>query len=159
MKGVKTMTIRKRTLPSGQVRWQYNYRDATGVRRARQFETLKAATDFETVTRSEIRSGVHVADSASITVEEAAKLWLQRDGKTVDLEASTMRSYREHVRLHIAPYLGKRKLCKLTRPDIEHFCDTLLETRTRAMVCKVLTSLKADHRRSAATRLDCPECG
>ena len=72
------MSIRKRTLPSGQTRWQLDYRDQKGKRRSRQFKTQKEAKDYETTVRSEIRAGTHVADSASVTVAKAGELWLDR---------------------------------------------------------------------------------
>ena len=62
------MSVRKRVLPSGEVRWQVDYRDKQGKegkRRSRQFRTQKEAKDYETTVRGEIKAGVHVADSAS----------------------------------------------------------------------------------------------
>jgi integrase len=135
------MSVRKRTLPSGEIRWQVDYRDQQGVRRARQFKTQTAAKDFETVARGEIRSGVHVADTASTTIKEAATLWLEQC--TLEgLEPATLKQYAEHVSLHIAPLIGKTKLSRLTKPDAVAFRDKLLETRSRAMAKKVMTSLK-----------------
>jgi hypothetical protein len=72
------MSIRKRTLPSGGVRWQVDYRDRNGTRRHRQFATKAAAVAAETTIRAELAGGVHVADAASITVAEAGALWLER---------------------------------------------------------------------------------
>lgn len=134
-------SVRKRTLPSGETRWLVDYKDLHGVRRARQFSTKKEAVDFETKVRADIAAGVHVADTASITVREAADLWLQR-AQTEALEASTVKQYREHIDIHIIPRLGGSKLSRLTKPAVENFRDQLLETRSRALTRKVLTSLK-----------------
>ena len=72
------MSVRKRILPSGEIRWQVDYRDQKGKRRSRQFETQKEAKNHETTVRGEIRAGTHVADSASVTVAKAGELWLDR---------------------------------------------------------------------------------
>ena len=118
-----------------------DYKDLSGKRRAKQFKTKKEAVDFETKVRADIAAGTHVADTASITVREAADLWLQR-AQTEALEPSTRKQYTEHVSIHIVPMLGGTKLSRLTRPGIESFRDQLLETRSRALTRKVLTSLK-----------------
>lgn len=75
------------------------------------------------------------------TVVEAGDLWLRR-AVLDELEESTIRQYEQHLRLHIAPFLGSRALGELTPPVLEDFKDELLRTRSRAMARKVLTSLK-----------------
>jgi integrase len=69
------MSVRKRKLPSGEIRWQVDYRD---LGRHKQFTTKAQALAFETTTRGELLAGTHVADSASITVEAAGLLWRAR---------------------------------------------------------------------------------
>lgn len=133
-------TVRKRTLPSGKVVWQADYRDGSGARRSKQFTLKKEADGFLVKARGEVARGVHVADSASITIKEAAAIWLKR-GDADGLEASTLAAYEQHVRLHIVPLIGARKLSTLSAPAIEAFKDELLQTRSRAMVKRVLTSL------------------
>jgi integrase len=135
------MSVRKRLLPSGEIRWLLDYRDLQGKRRAKQFKTKGEAVAYETKIRTEIAAGVHVADTASITVREAADFWLQR-ARTEALEASTIKQYREHIDIHIIPFLGTTKLSRLTKPAVENFRDQLLESRSRALARKVLTSLK-----------------
>ncbi|MGA7329509.1 MAG: tyrosine-type recombinase/integrase [Rhodomicrobium sp.] len=134
-------SIRKRRLPSGEIRWQLDYKDLAGARRAKQFKTKGEAVAFETKVRADIAAGTHVADGAAITVREAADLWLQR-ARTEGLEASTLKQYGEHIDLHINPLLGDTKLSRLTKPAVEAFRDQLLVKRSRALARKVLTSLK-----------------
>ena len=136
------MSVRKRVLPSREIRWQVDYRDQQGKRRSRQFKTRQQAVDYETTVRGEIRAGTHTPDSASITVSEAAALWLDKcrlDG----LESATVKGYQEHAELHILPLIGKKKLSKLTRPAVVNFRDQLLKTHSRAMARKVMISLKS----------------
>jgi integrase len=134
-------SVRKRILPSGETRWMVDYKDLQGERRAKQFKTKSEAVAFETKTRADIASGVHVADSVSITVSQAADFWLQR-ARVEELEASTIKQYREHVRHHILPLLGSTRLSRLTKPAVEEFRDKLLQSRSRVLTRKVLTSLK-----------------
>lgn len=42
------MTIRRRVMPSGRVRWQVDYRDASGTRRAKLFVRKEDARAFST---------------------------------------------------------------------------------------------------------------
>ncbi|MGO9171648.1 MAG: tyrosine-type recombinase/integrase [Rhodomicrobium sp.] len=136
------MSIRKRTLPSGAIRWLCGYMDGAGVRRGRLFKTKREAVDFQITAGGEVRAGTHVADAASITIEKAGELWLQRcqlDG----LEASTIRQYGQHLQHHILPLIGIVRLSRLSKPAIEEFRDRLLETRSRALTKKVLVSLKS----------------
>lgn len=139
------MSVRKRewVTPAGKTRsaWQVDYRDGQGVRRSKQFAKKREADEFELTAGVEVRQGTHTADSQSITVARAGELWIAR-AEREDLEASTIAAYRQHVRLHIDPLLGTRKLNQLTKPIVEAYRDNLLETgRSRAMVSRVLRSL------------------
>jgi integrase len=58
------------------------------------------------------------------------------------LEPATLAGYRQHVSLHIEPYLGREKLSQVTAPLIRDFEDRLRKDgRSPAMVRKALTSL------------------
>ena len=133
-------TIRKRTLPSGRVVWQADYRDRDGKRRAKQFPTRKAADAYLVIVRSDLRQGRHVAPGASITIEEAGELWIERAERD-QLVTSTVRQYRQHLQHHIAPVIGKVKLAELTTPRVYAFVDDILSTTSRTTSRKVLTSL------------------
>ncbi|MBI1207901.1 MAG: tyrosine-type recombinase/integrase [Azospirillum sp.] len=135
-------SVRKRTLPGGGISWQVDYRDQGGKRRSRQFRTKKEAESHETTVRSEIAAGVHTADSDSVTVKRAGELWIETC-ETEGLQPSTLKQYREHLNLHITPELGTVKLSRLTRPSVETFKDKLLQSRSRPMARKVISSLKA----------------
>ena len=139
-------SIRKRTLPSGKVVWQCDYKDQHGKRRSRQFDRKKDADGFMVTARGEVAKGTHVAANASATIAVAADLWLtqlEQEG----LEESTIRQYRQHVDLHIKPLIGSLKMPELTTPVVQQFADDLLGARkdipkrSRAMVRKVRTTL------------------
>lgn len=133
--------VRKRTLLSGEVRWLADYTDGSGKRRAKQFERRKDADAWLVRVRHDVQIGVHVADSASLTVREAAQLWLDHCAEE-GLERSTRDGYEQHVRLHIVPLLGSKKLSQITTPTVHTFADDLRAGgRSPAMVKRVVGSL------------------
>jgi integrase len=150
------MSVRKRawTTSKGEHKeaWVVDYLDQTGKRRLKTFAKKKAADNFAATANVEIRAGVHTADSASITIREAGRLWLE-SGENAGLERSTLDAYRQHLRLHIEPYLGNLKLSQISAPMVREFMDRLArgdmpegaaaEPRSPAMVRKVRTSLSA----------------
>jgi len=136
-------SIRKRTLPSGKICWQVDYRDGAGKRRHRQFVSKREADGFMVKARAEVAAGTHTPESASITVREAADLWIDRCARD-RLEETTLRGYSQHVDLHIAPRIGAVKLSRLTTPAVNSFVDALLaDGRSKDMARRVLRSLSA----------------
>src|SRR5262249_8475541 len=92
--------------------------------------------------RGDVRQGVHTALSKSITVAQAAEDWIayvRLEGR----ERSTLDQYEQHIRLHINPAIGSKKLAGLTTPQVNAFRDGLLANIPRPMARKVLTSLKS----------------
>jgi integrase len=138
------MAVRKREwrTPSGEYResWICVYRDRGGVRRTHTFSRKKDADAYETTVRAELRAGVHSASRE--TVNEAGEAWLNDvAGK---LEAATTESYKQHVRDHIAPYLGNVCIRDLSVPRIRDFMDELrADGRSAAMIKRVVGDLGA----------------
>jgi integrase len=118
--------------------WIVSYRDQGGTRRTKNFDRKRDADAYHATVAVDVRRGLHVPDSQSILVAEAARLWLE---STSRLERSTRAQYRQHVDLHIAPLLGAVKLSQLTVPMVRAFEDKLAADRSPAMVRKILTSL------------------
>ena len=56
------MSVRKRLLRDGQIRWQIDYKDNAGIRRHRQFATKREAEAFHAKARSEVVAGIHTPD-------------------------------------------------------------------------------------------------
>lgn len=139
------MSVRKRSWQSssGELKtaWVVDYTDTAGKRRLKTFARKKDADAFAATAAVEVRQGVHVADSASLTVREAGALWIA-SGETAGLERSTLAQYRQHLDLHIGPFIGDMLLSKLSVPAVRAFEDQLREgDRSPAMVRKVRTSL------------------
>src|SRR5262249_34545557 len=124
--------------------WVVDYFDQDGDRHIETFSRKKDADEYHDTVRQDVRKGTHTAPSKSATVAEACDAWLRRveaDGR----ERTTLTQYRQHVRLHIAPKLGRMKLAALSPKAIEAFRDDLIAPRrlSRPLARKVLTSLRS----------------
>ena len=86
--------------------WTVDYADGNGVRRLKTFSQKKEADAFAATAKVEIRDGVHVADSASISVRQAGALWIA-SGESADLERSTVNQRKRHLKHHIDPFIGE----------------------------------------------------
>jgi integrase len=150
------MSVRKRAWTTSRgvekEAWVVDYVDQAGKRRLKTFMKKKAADAYAATANVEIRAGLHTADSASITVAEAGKRWIET-GEQAGLERATLDAYRQHLKLHIEPYLGNVKLSQLSAPMVKEFEDKLArgetpggappQPRSRAMVRKVRVSLSS----------------
>jgi integrase len=140
------MSVRKRTWTTSKGEnkeaWIVDYADQNGERHIQTFSRKKEADEFRATVGVDVRQGVHTPQSKSIMVAEAAEDWIafvQLEGR----ERSTVEQYRDHVKHHINPRIGREKLAKLTTPKISKFRDSLLTDLSRAQAKKVLTSFKA----------------
>ena len=138
------MTVRKRTWTnrdgSQGESWVVAYTDQAGKRRLKNFDKKREADTYQVGLGGELRSGVHVPDSQSVTVAEAGRLWLASCGPPSS--NGRPRSVPAAARAHIVPLVGAVKLSKLTAPMVRGFEDEL-GLEGRAMVRKVLASLSA----------------
>jgi integrase len=139
------MSVRKRTwkTAAGEERqaWLCDYTGQSGKRHVKTFARKKDADAFIAKAKVEVREGVHTADSDSVTIRDAADLWLTT-GAARGLERATLATYEQHARLHIIPSLGRLKLSRLSAPTVRDFEDRLrAEGRSAAMTRKILTSL------------------
>ena len=139
------MSIRKRTWKSNgseKSAWCVDYIDQHGKRHLKTFATKKEADAWAVTARHEVKQGVHTPASVSITVTEAMGRWIADCGAN-GLEYGTLLQRRQHLNLHVAPFIGHEKLSSLTTLRIHQF-DAELRTagRSLAMRRKVLTNLK-----------------
>jgi integrase len=140
------MSIRRRTWTTntGEHReaWIVDYVDQAGARHIETFARRRDADARQAAVKVNVRAGIHTATSGSPTVAGAAEAWL-RHVELEGRERGTLRQYRQHVRCHIVPRIGRMKLAALTTPAMNRLCDELLADLSRAMAKKVLVSLKA----------------
>ncbi len=146
------MAVRKRkwTTRKGEVKeaWIVQYLDADGIDRIRTFDRKKDADAYQDTVRSDVRKGMHTPPSKSVTVAEAAEAWFDKvkaNGMKGDgpAERATLRQYRQHIDLHIAPRIGQIKLSNLKTKNVEDFQKELLNELSRALAKKVFTSFKS----------------
>ena len=112
-----------------------------------QEETKKReADDFAAEAKIEVKQGTHTPSSKSITVAKAGQLWLATAGKN-KLERTTIDGYKQHLTLHIEPFLGDTKLSDLSTPMVREFEDKLSTDKTTprspGLIKKVRGSLGA----------------
>jgi integrase len=139
------MSVRKRewTTAKGDAKtaWVVDYVDQQGKRRLKTFKLKKQADAFAATATVEVMEGVHVADSASITVEKASQFWL-KSGEAAGLEKSSLNQRKRHLKFHINPLIGQTLVSKLNVPAVRDFEDRLREEgRSPAMIKKILGSL------------------
>jgi integrase len=136
-------TITKRVWKVGGIErsaWIVRYTDQSGKRHIKTFETKGAAQAWAVTALHEIKIGVHSPESTSLTVTAAWELWLRHC--EANLERGTVKQREEHLRLHVAPFVGGEKLARLTTPRIYSLDDQLREAgRSLSMRRKVLTNV------------------
>lgn len=133
--------------------WLVDYKDQSGKRRSKLFKRKKDADAHHTKVLGEVQQRIHVADKETITLAQAGKDWIA-SGK--HLEASTIKQRKEHLNLHLIPFLGNMKLNEITVPVVRDFLDRLAEgdkslpeeharhrARSAAMVRAIRTSLSS----------------
>jgi integrase len=150
------MSVRKKIVttmsPEGQpvetLWWIADFADGAGRRHQRRFKHKREAVALHDQMKVAIRAGTHMSLPNDLTITDVADKWLKRVEANAR-ERGTLKTYREHVNLHILPRIGKLKLAKLTKGHIEHFRDELISggggqrKASRPMAAKVLRSLKS----------------
>jgi integrase len=140
------MAVRRRTWTTqkGERKeaWIVDYADQGGSRHIETFDRKKDADAYHATVKVDVRAGVHTAPSSSPTVAEAGEAWIAYI-ELEDRERSTVEGYRQQLRRHIVPRIGREKLAQLTTPRVNAFRDDLLASLSRAMAKKVLASLKS----------------
>src|SRR3981081_139089 len=115
------MSVRKRTWQTAAAEARQAglcyYTGQSGKRHVKTFARKKDADAFIAKAKVEVREGVHTADSDSVTVAEAAGLWL-KNAAARGLERATLESYESHARVHIIPLLARVKLSRLSAPSV-----------------------------------------
>ena len=138
------MSVRKRKwktrLGEARAAWVVDYVDRQGDRHIETFAKKKEADVRHAEVNVDVQTGVHVPASKSVTLAEAAEIWLEA-AKLEGLERGTLLQYQGHLK-HILPVLGRVKLSDLASADVATFADGLRKGgMSPAMTNKVLTSL------------------
>ncbi|MCH7807305.1 MAG: site-specific integrase [Proteobacteria bacterium] len=143
--------IRKRKLVSNKgktTRWVYlvDYRPPGDKRRAKQFPTRREAEAWMHQAMVDIKDGLHVPDSKSVTLKDAGKMWLGAVEFTRQRRSATIKQYKTHLNRHICDRgigIGGVKLSQLTSAGIVKFHQDLAKKKSLSTADKVLKSLKS----------------
>jgi integrase len=140
------MSVRKRSWKTREDEtkeaWIVDYTDQLGGRHVKTFARKKDADAYHARVTVDVSAGTHTAESRSIAVAEAGRLWIA-SGEAAKLERTTLGQYQQHLDLHIAPVIGAVRLAQLTAPMVRAFEDQIRADRSPAMVRKILGSLGA----------------
>jgi integrase len=140
------MSVRKRSWKTREDEtkeaWIVDYTDQLGDRHVKTFARKKDADAYHARVTVDVSAGTHTAESRSIAVAEAGRLWIA-SGEAAKLERTTLGQYQQHLDLHIAPVIGAVRLAQLTAPMVRAFEDQIRADRSPAMVRKILGSLGA----------------
>src|SRR6516225_10479227 len=123
------MSVRKRkwTTKSGEIKEAWIADIGSGAdRHIKTFERKQDAVAYESQINIDVKAGVHVSPAKSPTVAQAGNDWIKAS-EAKGLERATVKQYREHLRLHINPFLGNIKLADLNAPTMRKFENTLRE--------------------------------
>lgn len=138
------MSVRKRLWKTskGEPRetWIVDYVDQSGKRHIETFSRKADAEARHDRLKTDIRDGKHVPIGKNESVADLCDVWI-KNAEAQGRERSTLKQYREHVRLHIVPRIGRLKLAKVTTGHLQKFRDDLLASMSRALARKVLASL------------------
>jgi integrase len=122
--------------------WIVDYADQHGERHIKTFQLKRDADAYHARVCVDVTAGVHTADSKSVMVIDAGRLWIE-SGEASKLERTTLEGYRMLLDLHIVPFIGAVKLAQLTVPMVRAFEDQLRADRSPAMVRKALVALSS----------------
>ncbi|EPY00621.1 site-specific integrase [Magnetospirillum fulvum] len=111
------MSVRKRILPSGEIRWLVDYKDQTGARRARQFATQREAKAWEATAKVEVVARTHVPTSQAVTVREAIENYLKHCEARVGAGEMERRSLAD-VKSKLAHVTGENGIPEVLLPDV-----------------------------------------
>src|SRR4030095_3137122 len=95
------MAINKTTAGTFRV----DFRDQSGRRLRKTFDTLKAAREYNHISKGDISKGDFVAPSA-VTVRQEAESWYDEKKDAGTYRFGSLQAWRTHLDSHINPALG-----------------------------------------------------
>lgn len=119
-----------------------DYRDGAGVRRWVTCDTKREADDVLSEKVRTSRQATRPAVDPKLTLEAYSQRWLDLISSTV--KPTTLRSYRDTLRLHILPALGRTKLAQLHKARVKLLLTAKLGSDlARGSVRVILATLRA----------------
>lgn len=116
--------IYKRLDAGGHWRFELNYRDSDGRQRRQTVEGgIKAARVALSDVKARMGRGQRVAPLPNLTFGEAAARW--QEAQAARLRPSTRSAYESHLRTHLLPRWGRRRLDSLTVDDVARLAEEM----------------------------------
>jgi integrase len=142
-------TVKKRTWTNKRgkttTRFVVGYQDRDGTWRRTQRKTAAAANDERIRIEHDLSRGTHVADRASITVQQAVAAFLADYQLMVDAgkrERSTIEAYRQIARHIDAHDIAAIRISRLSGPDCATFSRWLENNRTAEQAARTWKLLR-----------------
>ncbi|MGH7844506.1 MAG: tyrosine-type recombinase/integrase [Candidatus Binatia bacterium] len=122
--------------------YRVDFRDQTGKRLRKTFETLKEATAYNKQSHGDISKGDFVAPS-DITVKDIAEAWYKRKKDAGSYRYGTLHNWRIHIDKHVAPNLGESRIQAVSVEEIENAAAAWAKAASSKEANKILTTLSA----------------
>lgn len=119
-----------------------DFRDQKGKRLRKTFDTLKAAREYDRISKGDVSKGDFVAPS-SVTVASVAEQWYARKKDAGTYRYGTLSGWRIHIDRHIIPAIGDLRIQQCSVEDVEKAAATWAETSSAKSANKILTTLTA----------------
>ena len=119
--------------------------EATGKRKQAKrggFPTQEAAQEALNELLAKLQQGSYVPD-AGITVGAWLEQWIDERENAKRVRDSTVTAYRSHIRLYLAPKLGRTKLRDLRPGHVQKLIDDLTPGRSGATVLRIHATLRS----------------
>jgi integrase len=121
MRKLRTGGIKK--LPSG--RFQIDFRDQDGIRHRESFDREREARAALDATRTQVRKREYIAPADVPTFQEVALAWFEEKkvskarGSSPKIKKATLDKWDNHLRKHLNPIYGARKMDTIQTAEIE----------------------------------------
>lgn len=146
---VKDEKGRRVNCPKRHGSWSYTVDvgvdQATGKRKQLMRGGFPKQTDAQNALNellAKLQAGTFVPD-ASITVGAWLEQWVTEREAIGKIKGSTAAGYRDHIRLHLAPTLGRLKLRDLRAGHIQKLLSDLMDGRKAATVLRIHATLRS----------------
>lgn len=119
-----------------------DFRDQTGKRLRKTFDTLKDARTYDKQSQGEVSKRDFVAPS-DITVKDVAEAWHKRKKDAGTYRYGTLHNWRIHIDKHILPHLGEFRIQAVTVEQIENAAAGWAHVASAKEANNILTTLTA----------------
>ena len=132
--------------------FRVDFRDQSGRRLRKTFDTLKAAREYDRISKGDISKGGFAAPSNS-TVKDTAEAWYKHKADSDGYRDGTLGNWRVHLDKYILPSLGDFKIQQVTIDQIETAAGDWARMISSNTANVVLTTLSAIFERAQRKEL------